>query len=80
MISKSESGDFVVTADPLALQQRDRLCKFSLTGRVIMAKGDRPWLIGDIKRILSKSWGFHTWKLIPIARVSFTFYFNVRRR
>ena len=41
-----------------------------------MAKGDRPWLIGDMKWNLSKLWGLHNWKLIPIGKGYFHLLFH----
>ena len=55
LISNLENGDLVIVADEMTLKQRSEECKFALMGRIILARGDKPRPLLDLKNILTQS-------------------------
>lgn len=55
----------------LLIPERLSLCKYSLIARVVLARGDKPWILNALKTKLSKLWNLSSWKLISMGKCYF---------
>lgn len=68
-IAPALKGDCVsISIDKNAYKERMELCQFSLIGRVVLAKGDKPWKLVELKDKLSSIWQLRSWRLISLGR------------
>lgn len=68
----SRVGDVVsVDLNEVAYSKRLSLCKYSLIDWVVLAKGDKPWILNVLKEKLSKIWNLSSGKLISMGKIYF---------
>ncbi|KAK3189466.1 hypothetical protein Dsin_029027 [Dipteronia sinensis] len=67
--SYSKKGGFVsVRVDLIAYESRLELCKDAFIVRVVLASGERPWKLVELKAKLSKHWLISAdWRLISLG-------------
>ena len=51
-----------------ALRSRMEMCKFSLIGRLIISKGDKPYALISLKDKFNAIWKLPSWHLISLGR------------
>ena len=51
-----------------ALRSRMEMCKFSLIGRLILSKGDKPYALTSLKDKLNAIWNLPSWRLISLGK------------
>ena len=68
--SPHKKGAYVsVRVNSEALQSRLELCRYSLIGRLILAKGDKPYALQTLKEKLSAVWKIASaWRLISLGK------------
>lgn len=49
------------------------LCKHWLIAWVVLVKGERPWILSELKAKLSKLWNLSSWKLISLVEDIYRF-------
>lgn len=58
-----------VTVDDDLYQQQLKRCEASLIGRLVLAKGYKPWTLADLKRRLQDLWNpLHPWSMISLGK------------
>ena len=64
-----QKGSYVsVRINSEALRSRMEMCKFSLIGRLILSKGDKPYALATLKEKLNVIWEFPpSWRLISLG-------------
>ncbi|KAK3199371.1 hypothetical protein Dsin_022786 [Dipteronia sinensis] len=69
----SKKGGFVsIRVDLIAYQSRLELCKNALIGGLVLASGERSWMLVDLKAKFSKHWLISAdWRLISLGKSYF---------
>ena len=57
-----------VKVNHAAFQERLDLCKFSLIGRLILSKGNKPWPLVELRTKLASLWKISRWRLISLGK------------
>ena len=64
-----QKGAYVsVRVKQVAFKERLNLCKYSLIGRVILGKGNKPYPLADLHSKLSAIWKINCWRLISLGK------------
>ncbi|XP_050223701.1 uncharacterized protein LOC126673551 [Mercurialis annua] len=67
---KSDKGGFIaIKINQTVYEQQLLLCKNALIARIVLAKGESPWKLFDLKKKLTSVWNLKSeWKLISMGR------------
>lgn len=67
--TRTKLGEIIsVQLNEQAYKECLALYKHPLITRVILAKGEVPWKLNNLKATLSKIWNLATWRLISIGK------------
>lgn len=77
-LSPVKKGDYYsVAVDDELYHQRIKACEASLIGRLILAKGDKPWRMVDLQQRLQDIWRpQHPWRMISLGKGYYNFQFD----
>lgn len=65
-----------VDLNEVDFSERLALYKHSLIALVVLAKGEKPWILSDLKSKLSKFWTLSSWKYISMSKGYFQVLFH----
>ena len=67
-----QKGAYVsVKVNLITFQERLNHCKYSLIGRVILRKGNKPYPLANLRSKLSAIWKINCWHLIMLGKCYF---------
>ena len=67
-IAVNKGGYIAIKIDQQIYDQQLQRCQHALIARIVLAKGESPWKLPDLKHKLTKTWGISSsWKLISLG-------------